>query len=116
MAIQNILASTAFAGCSGCARTPTTDQLDENAPVEQTRRESGTHAAALKHPERRPVVVDLVPEPQADEDPTRHVAHRPEVEREEDDDEDRLRAGERAMSALDSWASSREREGRTEKT
>lgn len=78
-----------------------------------------TYTAALKHPERRPVVVDLVPEAKTDEDAPGHVPDGPKVEGEQDDDENSLQRGGVAKASgqipvarslnVDEWA-------RTEKT
>lgn len=91
MAIQNILASTAFAGWSGWreghSASQSTRSGDKSAPFS---RAIGTHTPALKHPKRRPVVVDLIPEPKADEDASGHVPDGPKVEGEQDDDENSL--------------------------
>ena len=92
MAIQNIFASTAFAGWSGWrdGRQLSRRSGDKRAPF---LRAIGTHTPALKHPEGRPVVVDLVPEPKADEDASGHVPDGPKVEGEQDDDENSLQRG-----------------------
>lgn len=88
IAIQNIFESTALEGWEGCAR----ESEGLGCARERGRGRGGvrTHAPRLEHPEGRPVVVYLVPEPQADEHAARDVSDRPEVEREEDHDEDRL--------------------------
>lgn len=49
-----------------------------------------THISVLKHPKAGPVVVDLVPEAQPDENAPRDVSYCPEVEGEKHDDQDRL--------------------------
>jgi hypothetical protein len=118
MAIQNILASTAFAGWSGW-REGGGKQVSRLGRMLLFLRAISTYTAALKHPERRPVVVDLVPEAKTDEDAPGHVPDGPKVEGEQDDDENSLQRGGVAKASgqipvarslnVDEWA-------RTEKT
>lgn len=115
IAIQNILASTAFAGWSGCSGEQ--GITCQTCGRDLTEEGSQTHAAALEHPERRAVVIHLVPEPQTDEHSPGDVPDRPEVEREQHDDENRLIVGLRRQPSL-ARAPSRRHDNfaRTEKT
>lgn len=68
-------------------------ESDSQGQRDDSNRRAGdwqTHTAMFKDPEGSAILVHLIPEAQAAEDPPRHVTHGPKVQREEDDHQYRL--------------------------